>query len=133
MRTKKLRKELGKNKWSCHSQEGSLRPDGKGSNLSLHIFLQYSLFQNNIWIWEKYRGSRQTYSLSPAPSHFAPARRQGIWTRYTLSNISASKSCRLERGLSIKPQKASKTSRITAKLTCEGDRPKYKSTVWTEM
>jgi hypothetical protein len=39
--TKKLRKELSENKWSCHSQEGSPRPDGRGSNLSLHIFLQY--------------------------------------------------------------------------------------------
>lgn len=111
--TKRLRKEHNKIKWSYSSWEGSQRPDGKRSDVSLHIFLQYWMFQNNIWIWDKYRGSRGSISLrlclcvslslspSPQPQALAPARWRGKQPYYKWSAVSASNSFHTQEGCRI--------------------------------
>lgn len=69
--------------------------DGNRSDLSLRIFLQYRMFQNNIWVWDKYRGSRQSLSLSPLPLPtpcLAPARWKGKQPDHKWSGVPASNS-----------------------------------------
>ena len=107
--TKRLRKEHNKIKWRYSSWEGSQRPDGKRSDVSPHIFLQYWMFQNNIWIWDTEAvGSISLLSLSlslflslPNPQNLAPARWRGKQPYYKWSAVPASNSSHTQEGCRI--------------------------------
>lgn len=71
------------------------------------------MFQNNIWIWDKYRDSRHTPFFPP--SLFAPARLQGKWTYIHHPTSLPPKAVYSGGVLNIKPETASRTSRLAAK------------------
>lgn len=111
-RSKRWRKELSKIKWSCHSQKVLWDQMAK---VVIYLFTYFCNIECSKIIYGFGINTDSRHTPFFSSSLFAPARLQGKWTYVHHSTFLPPKAVYSGRVLNIKPETASKTSRLAAK------------------